>query len=435
MTQRRGKVVVLSGSSLCHNPRVFKAAGALSRAGYDVQVLGAWLDPELKARDRHLLETVPFQFVPVLDCTRRGLRAATAHIVRRARRKAANLLQAKTGRESPHQLGLTVEALRASVQNIAADLFIAHSEPAMHVASTLMRRGKLVGVDMEDWFSEDLLPQARRGRPIQLLRSLERDLLTRGAYASCPSRAMSEALASDYGGKPPIVIYNAFPLADRQAIDGARKDRCDPAIASICWYSQTLGPGRGIEDLMAALPLMHGEAELHLRGRLLPGMQDWIRSRIPDHWRQRVFFHGLVTNEELLSRVAEHDVGFAGEILDCRSRDLTVTNKIMHYVLGGLAVVASNTAGQREVAAQAPGAIALYQSGSPPALAKAFDTLLASPARLALAKAAALQAAATTFCWERQEAALLEGVAAALAAKPRGPQPGNGIRPAVAHFR
>jgi glycosyltransferase involved in cell wall biosynthesis len=237
----------------------------------------------------------------------------------------------------------------------------------------------------------------------------------RGVYASCPSRVLSEALAKEYGGKPPIVLYNAFPWTDRNAIDGRYKDRRDTAIASICWYSQTLGPGRGIEDLVGAMPLLKYDAEIHLRGHSAPGMVDWIRGRIPERWRQRVFFHPLVANEELLSRIAEHDIGFAGEIPYCRSRDLTVTNKILHYLLGGLAVVASDTAGQREVAMQADDAVALYQPGNPAALANALDGLLASHALLAQAKSTALQIARDFLCWEGQERTLLASIAATLA--------------------
>jgi glycosyltransferase involved in cell wall biosynthesis len=415
VTRARGaRIVLLTGNSLCHNPRAFKAAGALAGAGHDVQVLGAWLDPGLKARDLILIEDAPFRFVPVLDCTLPGLRAAPAQLLRRARYKLANAWHGVTGLDSAHQLGLAAGPMLARAQSIEADLFIAHSEPGLHVAWTLMQRGRRVGVDMEDWFSEDLLPQSRRHRPLRLLRLLERELLTRGSCASSPSRVMSEALAKEYGGKPPLVLYNAFPWADRQAIDGARKDRRNTGIASIHWYSQTLGPGRGIEDLVGAMPLLKCDAEFHVRGRTAPGMEDWIGSRIPERLRQRVFFHPLVPNAELLSRIAEHDIGFAGEMQYCRSRDLTVTNKILHYLLGGLAVVASDTAGQREVADQAPDAVALYRSGSPQALAQALDLLIGAPDRLARAKAAALRAAEATFCWERQQPALLEGVTQAL---------------------
>jgi glycosyltransferase involved in cell wall biosynthesis len=409
------RIVLISGNSLCHNPRVVKAATTLARSGYDVHVLGAWLEADLKARDRAMIQQAPFRFEPVLDVTVPGFFRSVTHTLRRARRKAANTVYGLTGWQSRDQLGYGIGRLLARSRALAADLYIAHSEPALYVAWRLMQDGRRTGVDMEDWFSEDLLPESRRRRPLRLLRFLERELLVRGVYASCPSHALSEALAEEYGGKPPIVLYNAFPWADRNAIDDRRKDRRNTAIASICWYSQTLGPGRGIEDLVGAMPLLKCDAEIHLRGHAAPGMVDWIRGRIPERWRQRVFFHPLVTNEELLSRIVEHDIGFAGEMPYCRSRDLTVTNKILHYLLGGLAVVASDTAGQREVAMRAEEAVTVYQPGNPAALATALDGLLASHALLAHAKSTALQTARDFLCWEGQERTLLATIAAALA--------------------
>jgi glycosyltransferase involved in cell wall biosynthesis len=408
------RIVLISSSSLCHNPRVMKAATTLARSGYDVHVLGAWLDADLKARDQAMIQQAPFRFEPVFDVTLPGLRRTATHTLRRARRKAANTVYGLTGWQSRDQLGYGIGRLLARARALDADLYIAHSEPALYVAWRLLQDGRRAGVDMEDWFSEDLLPQSRRRRPLALLRFLERALLVRSVFASCPSRVLSEALAKEYGGKPPIVLYNAFPWTDRNAIDGRRKDRRNTAIASICWYSQTLGPGRGLEDLVGAMPLLKCEAEIHLRGQAAPGMADWIRDRIPEHWRQRVFFHPLVSNEELLSRIAEHDIGFAGEMPYCRSRDLTVTNKILHYLLGGLAVVASDTAGQREVATQAKDAVAVYQPGNPAALANALDGLLASHALLAHAKSTALETARDCLSWEGQERTLLAAIAATL---------------------
>ena len=145
------------------------------------------------------------------------------------------------------------------------------------------------------------------------------------------------------------------------------------------------------------------------------GFDSWLSARIPEGWRQRIVLHDLVSNEELLSRISEHDIGFAGEMKYCRSRDLTITNKILQYLLAGLAVVASDTSGQREVAERARDAVLLYPSGDAAALAAQLDALLASPDRLRLAKAAALQAAEQTFCWERQERALVEAVRSAVA--------------------
>jgi glycosyltransferase involved in cell wall biosynthesis len=330
----------------------------------------------------------------------------------RLRSKAGQLAFSLLALENRWQMGQAVAGLARAARRSPADLFIAHSEAGMVVAKDLHLRGRSVGLDMEDWFSEDLLPEARRTRPLKLLRTTERYLLQNAVHSSCPSHAMSEALAREYGCRAPVVVYNAFPWDSRRGLDGLRKDRFEGESRSIHWYSQTLGPGRGLEDLFAALPHLRHDVAIHLRGRQTRGFAEWMHARVPERWRATIRLHDIVESEELLSRIAEHDIGFAGEQTFCRSRDLTVTNKILHYLLGGLAVVASDTTGQREVAAAAPGAVTLYAAGNAAALAAALDRLLSSPGTLQQAKAAALRAAQGPFCWETVAQRLVRSVEA-----------------------
>jgi len=406
----RAKILLVSGSHLCHNPRVFKEATALADAGYEVEVLGAWYDPTLKRRDLDLIKGIPFGFVPVLDLVSSGKVVRNYY---RLRTKLGRIMHRGLGWQNKLQLGNVGPELRRLVARRNADLVIAHSEMGL-AALSLPYQGR-IGVDMEDWFSEDLLPEARHHRPLRLLRELERGGLRSATYSACPSRVMSEALAREYACALPTVLYNAFPWADRKELDGTIKDRRECGVPSVHWYSQTLGPGRGLEDLFAALQHMKHTCEVHLRGIPLAGFNEWLTFAVPAQWRSRVYVHGLVSNEELLSRIAEHDIGLAGEMKHCRSRNLTVTNKILHYLLAGLAVVASDTAGQREVAAQAPKAIRLYPSGNARALAEELDTLLSSGSELRTARTAALAAAERTFCWERQAPTLLSSIETALA--------------------
>ena len=52
----------------------------------------------------------------------------------------------------------------------------------------------------------------------------------------------------------------------------------------------------------------------------------------------------------------------------------------------------------------------LYEPGNPATLAQTLRAFIDSPDGLARAKAASLQAAERTFCWERQEQALLQNI-------------------------
>src|SRR5205823_14967833 len=97
-----------------------------------------------------------------------------------------------------------------------------------------------------------------------------------------------------------------------------------------------------------------------------------------------------------------------------KSRNLTITNKLFQYVQAGLAVIATDTAGQREVFARRPGIGALIPSDDPGALARSIEELLTDAGKLSAAKTAALKAAEEEFCWEKQEHKLLAAAEGAL---------------------
>lgn len=411
------EILILSGSHLCHNPRVIKEACALENAGFKVQVLGGWFDSELKARDEELVKKLRINFQPVHDLTKEPLRRSWLRMCGRM----AKEIHRRTGLESHWQLGYFGTALRKALRRSKTDFVIAHSEQALWAISHLRSpisdfrsSRQLIGADMEDWFSEDLPPETRKNRPTGLIRSIERKALREGQYATCTSLAMSKALSNEYCCRPPTVIYNAFPWKDRANLDGQFNDRRNRSIPSIHWYSQTIGADRGLGDLFGALPFLKHDAEIHLRGKPTIGFEDWLALKVPEKWRKRVFVHPLVSNKELLSRIAEHDIGFAGEMRISRNRDLTITNKILHYLLGGLAVVASDTVGQSEVAARADSAVRLYQSENVESLALTLNDFLSVAQNLQMAKSAALDAARTRFCWEKQEPLLVQSISNAL---------------------
>jgi glycosyltransferase involved in cell wall biosynthesis len=400
-------IAILTGASPSWNPRARKEATSLVTAGFRVSVYGASTDVEGLETDQSLARRNGFAYEPISFDSQAVWPRLRGRISRDVYRFA--------GIESVWQLGTYGPALLLAAHKARADYYIVHLEQASWVGANLLRAGFRVGVDIEDWYSEDLPAAARGRRPLGLLRNVESTLLTQCAHVTCTSAAMSSALSEAYSCRAPAVVYNAFPWADRQSLDGLNKDRVERQLPSIHWVSQTLGRDRGLEDLLAALQLVEHEAEIHLRGHLTAGFKEWLFAHIADDWRNRIWIHPVVSNEELLSRIAEHDIGFAGEMKYCRNKDLTVSNKILHYLLAGLAVIASDTAGQKEVAMQAGNAVLTYPSGDATTLASRLNLLLGSPETLRRAKADALRAAREVFCWERQQPVLLDHIKQAIA--------------------
>lgn len=413
-------IVIASGNHLCSNPRVVKEADALAAAGFDVHVLGGAYIGELKRRDMDLAAGRRWKYRAAYDLAEN----AVARLLLKAQRRCGLFWWSKLGMANAWQIFYGTGNIRRAVAKLDADLTIVHWEAALPGVMAQLRRGRPVGVDMEDWFSEDLLPSARSSRPIDLLASFEKQLLTEGVHSTCTSAAMADALVARYGCRRPVVIRNVFPANEREAMDGEWKDRAGlpnlcprnlpeaprPADApvSIHWYSQTIGPGRGLEELFEASRNLSGEFEIHLRGDCVK-YSAWLESIIDNRLRQRVHLHPLVHNNELLSRIAEHDIGFAGEKSAPPSRDLTITNKFFQYLQGGLAVVASATSGQKEGAREAEGAVSLYPPGDVDSLRESLQQLIDNRPKLDAMRAAAWEAGAR-LCWENEAPKLVEAV-------------------------
>ena len=407
------KIVIVSGIQLINNPRVFKEASYLSQRGYDVTVLAAIYDAESSVRTTDLIRNEVFRHIVVLDGTARSAIERARFLVFRLLGRVSRLLHQWFGWESPLQLGNQVVPLLLEARRQSADLYIVHLESALYVGCKLLDQGEKVAIDIEDWYSEDGLPQDRARRPIGLIRQYEEKLLRNCVYATTTSYALSNALAGSYGCAAPGVVHNAFLFSDRQKVDRKNKDKKDHQGLSLIWFSQTVGPGRGLEVLVEALNLIEGDLRVHIRGTPRVGYEAHLRSLLVARWQDRVHFHPQVPQAELLSRLAEHDIGFAGELSDCRSRALTITNKVFEYMRAGLAIVASDTDGHRELGSQSAG-ISVYRQANAEDLSTFIKNLIFDPGSLRDAKAANLLAAECKFSWEITSGVISNSVASAL---------------------
>ena len=410
------KILITSGLELSSNPRVVKEADVLTAAGHEVTVLTSLVDPTLAEREAGF-DNRGWKVVRLLDLADQRLSPRLEWNWRRGVHKMARVLASRSGLQTAHSLGYFPWKIVRWCRAFSADLFICHVNQATWAGARLLREGRRVAFDFEDWYSRDLPEEDRRWQSLKLLEAAELEALKNGAFCVTTSQVLSAALAKHAGiSSRPAVVYNSFPWAERSFPDTGVPDRHDRSIPSLYWFSQVTSGGRGLEELFKALHFVKFPLEIHLRGIVPAGFESAIRALAPDHCQQRIFFHPQVPHHGMLARIVEHDIGFAGEIPYCESRNLTITNKILHYLLGGIAVVASDTEGQQEVAAGNPEGILLYSSRDPASLAGALNTLLADGERLRAARAANLELARTRFCWEISAKVLRDEVAKAMAA-------------------
>jgi len=118
----------------------------------------------------------------------------------------------------------------------------------------------------------------------------------------------------------------------------------------------------------------------------------------------------------MVALCAGYDVGLAVESPHVLNRDLCAPNKPFTYLLAGLALVLTDTAGQRPLAADLGEAAVVYRPGDAEALATGLRRWAEDKTTLAAAKAAAWSAARRRWHWEQpaERGALLAEVEGAL---------------------
>ena len=402
------RILILTAGPLCRNPRVLKEATALGQSGLDVTVLTLANSERFEAYDEELVRGAPFAKIAVDRLSRAPLvrfRVFSERLLEWLARRAIRL-----GFETPASLG-SFHALKRAAHGSPADLTILHTEIPFLIGASLIAKGRRVAADFADWHSRDLLPADRAARPLRLLDRTEQLLMRSSEYTSSPSREMATALKTAYGGPMPVVLPNTFPLQ----LQPRPLIRQDPP--SFFWFSQTIGEGRGLEAFLTAWTRTRVPSQVCLLGDVSKEYRERIMRLVSDSHRSRLTFLPLVSPRDLPGRIAQYDIGLALEPSVPESRFLTATNKIFQYMNAGLAILATPTAGQKEVLSVVPGAGVFVDLQDSSGLAARLDALLEDPSRLASMGGASRGGAEQYFSWEHFTPLLVASVRRALGPK------------------
>ena len=391
------RIAIVTQLHPCTNPRPVKEANTLAAEGHEVFFVTILQSDSMADADLDVLDE-RVHLLPAVDL-RSGRLPKWKSLWIRGRRRLGSRLVSRFGLETISAVCHSPESLLKKCAELNCDLYIGHIEGGLWACRELKKKGFRVAFDLEDWHSRDGLPDAQRAFPTKTVSELESFALNHGAYASTTSVPLAESLEEAYGGKRPAVLRNVFPLSDMDAARNGKADREDLETPSLTWFSQTIGPGRGLEELWQALEILRTPVQIHLRGNPRPDFAEYLKHSIPSP--HRLYLHPLIPHRELLPRISEHDVGLALEKNEPPSRDLTLTNKIFQYLQAGCAVIATKTAGQMHLADQYRDVIDATEI-EPQALAAAIENLISDRDLLCRRKQQAQTLAMSELNWDQE---------------------------------
>jgi len=309
----------------------------------------------------------------------------------------------------PAALSRVTPELARRARRRRADLFVAHNLGALPAAAAAAARwGARLGFDAEDFHSGQFAPTDRSVARRATV-AAERRWIPQCDYVTAASPGIAASYAP-LSTRPPVLVRNVFGLADRPS---ERPAGSLDSVLRLYWFSQVIGPGRGLEQLVrAAGQLADGSVEIHLRGVWQGSYESTMQGVAKSaglSWR-RVVHHPPASPGEMVRLAARYDVGLVLETGQTQNNDLAQSNKVMTYLLAGVPFLSTDTSGHRELLDRAPGAGWLVPAGDVESLAARLVRLVANRDEVRRAAAQAWHWGGIRFNWDTEQHIVLREV-------------------------
>lgn len=416
MTTRSHRVCLVSPLHPANNPRLVKSAAALQAAGFEVTAISGRNHPPTDPLDAAVLTTATWHQRRV-DQTRR-LASLPTEAVHRAARVCCRFLSQPPLAVARRALHRAVIPLTHEATAARADLYIGHTPAGLAAAAEAARRtGARLGFDAEDFHSEETWEVIQDAGQRRALACCERASLPRCVHVTAASDLIGAAYQPYRPGASPVTVLNVFPRQFAPAGPMDESERGSAGRHRLYWFSQTIGPDRGLEPMMEVLARLPptAEADLDLRGRAVPGFVEQLEARArAQGWRGQLRLLPVAPPDELVRLAAPYGLGLALEPVVPRNRDLCLTNKLFTYLLAGVPVALTPTTAQRALAPLLGPAGLLLELDRPEEAATALAAFLSDGERRRAARRHAWHLGQTRYHWEWEQTHLVAAVRAAL---------------------
>lgn len=399
MTQKPyavNKICIVTTRHISYNPRVLKEADAFFNNGYAVSVVTVNNHQHQHQFDAELMKTRGWKLHTV-NFRREVSQEKLTWLYLSFRQKLYSRLAKFTLRFGIAERAVCRgfdELLKLAVKE-KADFYLVHHPEALGIGyAAAQRHNAKFGFDAED-FHTGMNESTTNSKDENILSYIENRYLPHTSYLTAASKGIGESYAAKYNIAPGAVILNVFP-----------KEVPVPSAARgpvrFYWYSQAIGPNRSLEILLQAAAKINGPFEIHLRGSF---HNDEYKNLLAGLVKElglggKVFFHDPILANDIIKDAVQYDVGLALESDVSVNRNICVTNKIFSYLMSGLAIIGTDTYGQKDIFTHFSDAVFLCRQNNADDLAKAMLFYIQQPDKLAVAKLAARQAADTRFNWE-----------------------------------
>lgn len=398
----RKRVCLVSPGHVSCNPRLLKEAEALHHAGFQVRVVAGNYSAQARLLDESILPQAPWSWVQV------GFGSKLNYIKLRLWQEFARKIASHSW--NPH-LSVATWAHSPMSHRLAkaaaaepADLYIAHCLAALPAAAFAAKKHNAkLGFDAEDFHTGELPETPENQVEIRVRDRIERTLLPLCQHLTAASPGIAAAYSKRYGVSMEPIL-NVFPLAEASPSPQRQEGDRIGLEPSLYWFSQTIGPDRGLESIIYAMGQMQTRVRLHLRGIPFPDYSEQLMQLAQEVGvGDRLHLLPPAPPAQMARLAACHDVGLSLELNQPTNRAICLTNKLFVYLLAGLPILMSLTPAQQDFAKQLGETTLLVNIHDSAAVAATLDSLLSNPAQLENIRMKAWELGQKIYNWDVEQ--------------------------------
>jgi glycosyltransferase involved in cell wall biosynthesis len=399
------KITLVSTGQPSVNPRLVKEADAFSEAGYDVTaVYSHWSDWAL-GYDKKLLSKKKWKAILAGGNI---FENKASYLITRIKQKLFSMLAHRLGFGNgfaERTLSRAYDELLSEAKRTKADLYIAHNLGSLPIAVKAAKFNKSkAGFDAEDFHRQETTDD-QNSFDYKIKKYIEDKYIPQIQHFTAASPLIAEAYQKLFPGKNVTVINNVFPFQSLNLLglgDGLK----------LFWFSQTIGPDRGLEEIFEALSQIKDKNwELGLLGNLSEQHMAYFEQVVKQFKIQnskfKIKFLEPVHPEEVILVASTYDIGLALEQKKPFNRNICLTNKIFTYLNAGLAVIATDTLAQKKLMDEHPEIGKTYEVGNVISLVQILNHYLDHKEALIKTKQAAFLLAQNELNWQKESLKLL----------------------------
>lgn len=383
------------------NPRLVKEARALIDCGFRVHLVIADAASALRSYDDSLLADIGASFVRV------PLGSGFLYKLRRIRQALAAKKSPSTAGEFSAAAAVSVlsHGLFKAARQFRADLYIGHTLGALPAAVwSAEANDSLAGFDAEDYHSQET------GKPEYdaWAKRVEDLFLPRCVHRTAASPLIANRYRERFG-EPFESVLNVFPLSSgmkaRAPVDGE--------VVRLYWFSQTVGPGRGLEQIIAGAGLARTQTQLVLLGLVSESYREALLRLAQDAGILEPVFLPPTHPDDMIRHAAGNHIGLSLEIQTPPNRAICLTNKLFAYLAAGIPQIISQTPAQSALANELGKAAVLVDLDVHQDVAAAIDKL-SDPICYDAARLHASDVFRQIYNWEAEQNVFIQSVRSCL---------------------